>query len=179
MDSWTVIEPLYAAHFTNLVRGIERKLSRAEAEDIVQSAFIELRGKAETGRVRNPKALLERILEQRVKDHKRDEFYELADGLNPEPFVKPLADTIGRGIMAHELVDALMELPELEQAAYILIELRGLTSLEAAEWYNRNRRWDEQLSAWTFRRLKCKAFVSLAHKLGGSRDEVKRRKTCA
>lgn len=171
MDSWTVIEPLYAAHFDNLVRGLERKLSRAEAEDIVQSAFIELRGKIEAGKANDPKALLERILEVRVKDHKRDEFYELADGLNPEPFVKPLADTIGRGIESHELAAAIRELPELQRVAYTLIELRGLTSLEAAGWYNRNRRWEEQLAPWTFRRLKCKAFVSLAHKLGGSRDE--------
>jgi DNA-directed RNA polymerase specialized sigma24 family protein len=161
-DAWSIIEPLYSRHFDGLVRGLEKKLSRAEAEDIVQSAFVELRGKIEGGNVKNPKALLERIVDQRRRDHKRDSFHEVAAGLTPGPFTPPLHDSIDRGLLRMQLAEAIRALPGPEWAAFILCELRGLSDGAAAAHLNRPR---STVATW-----KRNAYVKLVSSLAGSRD---------
>jgi RNA polymerase sigma-70 factor (ECF subfamily) len=117
------------------------KLTNEDVEDVLQIGMIELVRAMERGNVLNPGGLLTTILDRRAADRVRLNklrlSHEAPAGLDPaevtsiDPVLPPDAD---RNIFATEHDRAIRGMATAERETYILVDLRGLTLQQAAEF---------------------------------------------
>lgn len=107
--------------------------SRAQAEDIVQEAWLRLNGQVSTPNVRSPVSYLYRIVRNLALDHSRRQQIE-----NRQPDSDSVLEALPCGTAQPDataqhqdtlkkLQQALAQLPERTQRAFILHRLEGLT----------------------------------------------------
>ena len=121
----TEIERLYREHRAGLVRLVERELrDRDEAEDVVQTAFLDAQRALERGTIpRNPRAWLAAIALNAAHRLRRRR-------LKAEPLEEYAVQEASR--MA-EIRDALASLPREQRAAVLYRDVLGLSYGETAE----------------------------------------------
>lgn len=126
---------VFEAHRSRLMRLAYRMLgSTAEAEDIVQDAWIRWR-RVDPGDVREPAAFLTRIVTRLCLDamksaRARREAY--VGNWLPEPMIEPEADTHRPDELTLPLMLALERLSPLERAAFLLHDVFGVSLDEVA-----------------------------------------------
>jgi RNA polymerase sigma-70 factor, ECF subfamily len=119
------IEQLYREHRAGLVRLVERELhDRHDAEDVVQTAFIDAQRALERGTIpRNPRAWLAAIALNASRRVRRRR-------LNAEPLEEYAAQESAR---MPEIRAALASLPREQRAAVVYRDVLGLSYGETAE----------------------------------------------
>ncbi|HEU5216780.1 MAG TPA: sigma-70 family RNA polymerase sigma factor [Gaiellaceae bacterium] len=152
----TEIERLYREHRAGLVRLVERELrDRDDAEDVVQTAFLDAQRALERGTVpRNPRAWLAAIALNAARRLRRRR-------LNVEP-LEDYAVQEASGIS--DLRAALTSLPREQQTAVLYRDLLGLSYDETAEEMGRS------VNAVTM--LLHRGRTRLRQKLGATADGV-------
>ncbi len=112
-----------------------RALPRMEREDILQDSLITLVRKVERRPVENPGGLLGRIIDDRVIDYVRKDVRKnaveqpTADMSAVSPATMPTYDDL---IFALTLDQTVRAMPQPLRQAFILMDIRGLTSHEAS-----------------------------------------------
>jgi RNA polymerase sigma-70 factor (ECF subfamily) len=128
-------EAVFEAHRPRLVRLAYRMLgSMAEAEDVVQDAWLRWQG-VERGSVREPAAFLTRIVTRLCLDamksaRARRETY--VGSWLPEPVIDPVEDAPDAEELTLALMLALERLSPLERAAFLLHDVFGVALDEVA-----------------------------------------------
>jgi RNA polymerase sigma-70 factor, ECF subfamily len=150
-DSAHSFEP-HRRHLTGLAYRMLGSL--AEAEDIVQDAYLRWHG-AERGAIANPRAFLSKIVTRLCLDHiksARARREEYVGPWLPEPVLDPAAlAPESASDMAHDLSMALMlaleRLSPLERAAFLLHDVFDMEFAEIAPALDRNEAAVRQLAA--------------------------------
>lgn len=128
------LDTLYRRHAPALRRYAGSLCRDAEtADDVVQQAFLKLvHAAAEGTRVREPRAFLIRIVRNLACDELRRQHAEPLeeDSLSARP--EPVLESVAVGDWSRRLSSAIGELPDRQQAAFVLAELRGYSYDEIA-----------------------------------------------
>jgi RNA polymerase sigma-70 factor (ECF subfamily) len=145
-DAAAVFDPLRP----RLTRVAYRMLgSVADAEDVVQDAFIRWMG-ADRGAVREPEAFLRRTVTRlcldQLKSARRQREVYVGPWL-PEPVVEEAEDTVGDEDVTLPLMLALERLSPLERAAFLLHDVFGISFEEIAVTIGRSPAACRQLAA--------------------------------
>lgn len=127
--------------------------SRAEAEDVVQDAYLRWQG-ADRAAVEQPRrylgAVVTRLCLDRMKSARARREVYVGQWL-PEPVVDEALDAGGAGDLAHDLSVALMlvleRLSPLERASFLLHDVFGLDFAEVARALDRGEAACRQLAA--------------------------------
>ena len=140
---------VFQAHRPRLVRLAYRMLgSRAEAEDVVQNAWMRWQG-SDRSRVTTPEAFLSRIvtrlcLDEMKSARARRETY--VGSWLPEPIVESEQDEIDEDDLTLTLMMALERLSPLERAAFLLHDVFGMPLDDVATTLDRESASVRQLA---------------------------------
>lgn len=122
----------------------KHRLSREDRDDVLQESLVYLVKAMEQGKVREPAALLNSILDLRVRSRIAANKERLEVESATGDFTELLQDSAAQmgvfgyipsagAFSADEFDSALRALPQDEQAAFILMDLRGVKKYEAAQ----------------------------------------------
>lgn len=140
-ETWAVIGPLYDARHDSLVRTATRFVG-SDAEDVVHEAFVRIARAVEAGAT---SADADNMLTQTVKNlalnYIRDNAQEVA--MEPHRVIdrleRPRAISAESGLWTSTFNATLEAMADGPRAAFILVELRGLSQREAAELLDVNQ----------------------------------------
>ena len=140
----------FAPHRRHLLRVAYRMLgSLAEAEDIVQDAFLRWLG-SDRAAVRTPQAFLTRIVTRLSLDHLKSARVTRETYIGPwlpEPIILPESELEIQDDVTLTLMMALERLPPLERAAFLLHDVFGLDFGEVARAIDRDEAACRQLAS--------------------------------
>lgn len=140
-ETWAVIGPLYDERHDSLVRQAIRFVG-SDAEDVVHEAFVRIARAVESGAT---SADADNMLTQTVKNlalnYIRDHAQEVA--MEPHRVIdrieRPRAVSAESGLWTSTFNATLEAMADGPRAAFILVELRGLSQREAAELLDVNQ----------------------------------------
>ena len=131
VDPWEQLEPLYD-HFDGMVGNIRRSAG-GDAEDIVQGAFLKLKGKLENGyHARHLKGLLETTIKNDLKDYLARRSLEGEIKRDPALAGHPPVGDIDAHLFALDVDDELHSMAEGRARAWVATQLQGASGIEAA-----------------------------------------------
>ena len=163
----SLLDKLFRRHREELLAFAERKGNLANAEDLVQDAFLRLLQHRDLQTVDNHRAYLFKITANLNADQFRRPVLELFDdeAESYEALVcpQPLPDSIAESREKYRLsMQALQDLPEMVRTCFLLHRIDGIPQAEIAEAFNLPRR--------TVERYCAKALAHCCARLQGYRD---------
>lgn len=140
-ETWAVIGPLYDERHDALVRTAQRFVG-SDAEDVVHEAFMRIARAVEAGATTTD---ADNMLTQTVKNlalnHIRDTGRE--EAMEPHRVIdrieRPRAVSAESGLWTSTFNETLEAMADGPRAAFILVELRGLSQREAADLLDVNQ----------------------------------------
>lgn len=132
-ETWAILGPLYEERWDDTTRQVGRIVGPWAAEDVAHDAFLRIARAIESGKnSADAEAMLWPTAQRLALDHIRDEAWEESMDLTT---VSDRLDfpalTIEGAMFGAALHSALEAMPDECRVAWVLTELRGLTSREA------------------------------------------------
>lgn len=131
--TWAILGPLYEERWGEITRQVGRIVGPWAAEDVAHDAFLRIAKAIERGKTRaDVEAMLWPTAQRLSLDHIRDEAWEESMDLTTvSDRLDFPAMTLEGAMFGAALNDALEAMPDECRTAWVLTELRGLTTREA------------------------------------------------